>query len=76
MRKKLSKLKNKILFGDYKISDIPNTCLSTIKAVKDLKFNFDQESVNADSKELITKYEEIALKEKRTVMKFLIPSIN
>ena len=47
-----------------------------IETLKDLKFNFDQESVNNDSKELITKYEEIALKEKRTVMKFLIPSIN
>ena len=39
-RKFISKLKNKILFGDYKISDIPNTCASTIKAVKDLKFNY------------------------------------
>ena len=39
-RKFVSKLKNKILFGDYKISDIPNTCLATIKAVKDLKFNY------------------------------------
>lgn len=47
-----------------------------IETLKDLKFNFDQESVNDDSKELITKYEEIALKEKRTVMTFLIPSIN
>ena len=47
-----------------------------IETLKDLKFNFDQESVNVDSKELITKYEEIALKEKRTVMTFLIPSIN
>ena len=47
-----------------------------IEILKDLKFNFDQESVNVDSKELITKYEEIALKEKRTVMTFLIPSIN
>ena len=47
-----------------------------VETLKDLKFNFDQESVNVDSKELITKYEEIALKEKRTVMKFLIPSIN
>ena len=47
-----------------------------IETLKDLKFNFDQESVNVSSKELITKYEEIALKEKRTVMKFLIPSIN
>ena len=35
-----SKLKNKITFGDYKFSDIPNTCLSAIKSVKDLKFNY------------------------------------
>jgi tRNA (guanine-N7-)-methyltransferase len=47
-----------------------------IETLKELKFNFDQESVNVDSKELITKYEEIALKEKRKVMTFLIPSIN
>ena len=47
-----------------------------IETLENLKFNFDQESVNVDSKELITKYEEIALKEKRRVMKFLIPSIN
>ena len=47
-----------------------------IETLKDLKFNFDQKSVSVDSKELITKYEEIALKEKRTVMTFLIPSIN
>ena len=47
-----------------------------IENLKDLKFNFDQESVNVDSKEFITKYEEIALKEKRTVRTFLIPSIN
>ena len=47
-----------------------------IETLKDLKFNFDQESVNVSSKELITKYEEIALKDKRTVMTFLIPSIN
>ena len=36
----ISKLKNKITFGDYKIMDIPNTCVSAIKAVKDLKFNY------------------------------------
>tara|TARA_X000000368_G_C22830506_1_gene623112 strand:+ start:25 stop:699 length:675 start_codon:yes stop_codon:yes gene_type:complete len=34
------KLKNKIIFGDYKFSDIPNTCASAITAVKDLKFNY------------------------------------
>jgi len=39
-RKFVSSLKNKITFGDYKIADIPNTCASTIKAVKDLNFNY------------------------------------
>ena len=39
-RKFVSGLKNKITFGDYKLADIPNTCASTIKAVKDLKFNY------------------------------------
>ena len=36
----VSKLKNKITFGDYKYSDIPNTCASAIKAVRDLKFTY------------------------------------
>ena len=36
----ISKLKNKITFGDYKFSDIPNTCASAINAIKDLKFNY------------------------------------
>ena len=36
----ISKIKNKVTFGDYKISDIPNTCASTIKAVSDLNFNY------------------------------------
>ena len=39
-RQYISKLKNKITFGDYKISDIPNTCVSTVRAIKDLKFNY------------------------------------
>ncbi len=39
-RKFVAGLKNKITFGDYKIADIPNTCASTIKAVKDLKLNY------------------------------------
>ncbi len=39
-RKFVSKLKNQITFGDYKFSDIPNTCASAIKAIKDLKFNY------------------------------------
>ena len=39
-RKFVSKLKNKIIFADYKLHDIPNTCMSTIKAIKDLKINY------------------------------------
>ena len=39
-RKFLSKLKNKITFADLKLHDIPNTCVSTIKAMKDLKVNY------------------------------------
>ena len=39
-RRYLASLKNKITFGDFKLADIPNTCVSTIKAVKDLKFNY------------------------------------
>ena len=36
----ISELKNEITFGDYKLADIPNTCKSSIVAVKDLKFNY------------------------------------
>ena len=36
----VSKLKKKIIFADLKIHDIPNTCASTIKAIKDLKVNY------------------------------------
>ena len=43
----ISKLKNKIIFGDYKFSDIPNTCSSAIKAVSDLKFNYITIHINA-----------------------------
>ena len=39
-RKFIASLKNKITFGDYKLADIPNTCASAIKAVKDLKLNY------------------------------------
>ena len=39
-RQFISKLKNKITFGDYKFNDIPNTCSSAIKAIRDLKFNY------------------------------------
>ena len=36
----LSKLKNKIIFADLKIHDIPNTCASAIKAINDLNINY------------------------------------
>ena len=36
----ISKLKNKITFGDYKLADIPNTCASAVKAVRDLKLDY------------------------------------
>ena len=36
----ISKIKNKIIFADLKLHDIPNTCVSTIKTVKDLKVNY------------------------------------
>ena len=39
-RKFLSKLKNLTIFADLKLHDIPNTCVSTIKAIKDLKVNY------------------------------------
>ena len=36
----VSKIKNKTVFADLKLHDIPNTCASTIKAIKDLKVNY------------------------------------
>ncbi len=36
----LSKLNNKTIFADLKLHDIPNTCASTVKAIKDLKINY------------------------------------
>ena len=36
----VSKLKKKIIFADLKLHDIPNTCMSAIKAIKDLKINY------------------------------------
>ena len=36
----ISKLKKKTIFADLKIHDIPNTCVSAIKAIKDLKVNY------------------------------------
>ena len=34
------KLKNKIIFADLKLHDIPNTCVSTVKSIKDLNLNY------------------------------------
>ena len=39
-RSLIAKIKNKIIFADLKLHDIPNTCASTIKAIKDLKVNY------------------------------------
>ena len=36
----ISKLKNKIIFIDIKLHDIPNTCISALKAIKDLKADY------------------------------------
>ena len=36
----ISKIKNKIIFVDIKLHDIPNTCVSTIRALKDLNINY------------------------------------
>ena len=40
-------MKNKIVFGDFKFSDIPNTCASAVKAVKDLNFNYITIHINS-----------------------------
>ncbi len=39
-RKFLSKLKKEIIFADLKLHDIPNTCISTIKTIKDLNIKY------------------------------------
>ena len=36
----ISKQKKKIIFADLKLHDIPNTCVSTIKAISDLKIDY------------------------------------
>ena len=36
----ISKLEDKIIFADLKLHDIPNTCVSTVEAIKDLKVNY------------------------------------
>ena len=39
-RSYISKIKNKIIFIDLKLNDIPNTMFSTIRAIKDLNINY------------------------------------
>lgn len=36
----VSKLNNKIIFADLKIHDIPNTCVATIRALRDIRINY------------------------------------
>ena len=36
----ISKIKNKIIFADLKLHDIPNTCVSAVRALKDLKIDY------------------------------------
>ena len=36
----VSRIKNKTVFADLKLHDIPNTCASAIKAIKDLKVDY------------------------------------
>ena len=39
-RSYVAKIKKKITFLDLKLNDIPNTCVSAVKAIKDLKVNY------------------------------------
>ncbi len=39
-RKFVSTLTNKLIFADLKLHDIPNTCTSTVRAIRDLKINY------------------------------------
>tara|TARA_Y100000590_G_scaffold376857_1_gene442738 strand:- start:782 stop:1459 length:678 start_codon:yes stop_codon:yes gene_type:complete len=39
-RSYVAKIKKKIIFADLKLNDIPNTCASAVKAIKDLKVNY------------------------------------
>ena len=52
-RKFISKLKNEIIFGDYKFSDIPNTCFSAVKSIKDLNFNYITVHINSGLESLL-----------------------
>ena len=43
----ISKIKNKIIFLDLKLHDIPNTMQSTIKVIKDLNINYLTVHINS-----------------------------
>ena len=48
----VSKLKNKIIFVDLKLHDIPNTMSSTVNSLKDLKINYLTVHISAGLKAL------------------------
>ena len=48
----ISKIKDEILFLDLKLFDIPNTCVSAINAIKDLKINYLTIHISAGLKAL------------------------
>ena len=52
-RKFVSNLKKKVTFGDYKFADIPNTCRSAVKAIRDLKFNYITIHISSGRKALL-----------------------
>ena len=39
-RKFVSSLKKRVIFADLKLHDIPNTCVSTIRSIQDLKVDY------------------------------------
>jgi len=51
-RKFISTLKNKIIFLDLKLNDIPNTCASAVKAIKDLNVNYLTVHISSGSETL------------------------
>ena len=48
----IKELKDQITFGDFKFSDIPNTCYSAIKSISDLKFDYITIHINSGFKAL------------------------
>ena len=52
-RKFVGNLKKKVTFGDYKFADIPNTCRSAVKAIRDLRFNYITIHISSGRKALL-----------------------